>query len=137
MRNIPRRLIPVFVLILVVIAVGGYYILSGSTPSTKLVVSGTIETTEVHLGTQFGGKVDNVNVKEGESVQEGQVLAEVHMSNGGEEQIRSTINGVACRSLRDSMTTLVRLSPVSRAIAWAKRWASGSLTLRLTAVLPF
>jgi multidrug efflux pump subunit AcrA (membrane-fusion protein) len=94
MRNIPRRLIPVFVLILAVIGVGGYYLLSGPTPSTRLVVSGTIETTEIHLGTQFGGKVDNVNVKEGESVQEGQVLAEVHMSNGGEEQIRSTINGV-------------------------------------------
>jgi hypothetical protein len=43
----------------------------------------------------------------------------------------------AWRSRRDSTATLVRLSPVSRAITWAKRWASGSLTLRLTTVLPF
>ena len=32
---------------------------------------------------------------------------------------------------------MVRLSPVSRAMACAKRWASGSFTLRLTAILPF
>jgi multidrug efflux pump subunit AcrA (membrane-fusion protein) len=94
MRHIPRRIIPVFILVLAVIGVGGYYLLRGNPASARTVVSGTIETTEVHLGTQFGGKVDSVNVKEGDSVQEGQVLVEVHMSTGSEEQIRATINGV-------------------------------------------
>ncbi len=57
--HINRALIPVVIIILLV-AYGVYYVLQTSTQNRGLVVSGTIEATEVHLGTQMGGLVNEL-----------------------------------------------------------------------------
>lgn len=63
-----------------------------------MTISGTIEATEIHLGTQLGGRVDSVTVDEGGYVEKGDLLVTVHSANSpsasSEEQIRATINGV-------------------------------------------
>ena len=78
-----RRL--VILTILVGAAYGGwyyytrYYQAPGAGP---LTASGTVEATEVHLGTQLGGRVEAVNAAEGDAVQSGEILAEVRPGSG-------------------------------------------------------
>ena len=98
MRKLPRFLIPTIaaVIILAVIAVVLIPRLIGQNRS--MTFSGTIEATEIHLGTQLGGRVESVTVEEGGNVEEGDLLVTVHSANSPSasslEQVRSTINGV-------------------------------------------
>jgi multidrug efflux pump subunit AcrA (membrane-fusion protein) len=95
--HINRAIIPVVVVILLV-SYGVYYTLTSSNQNKKLVVSGTIEATEIHLGTQMGGLVNQVYAAEGDSVSEGQILAEIQPASvataGYTEKIRTPIEGV-------------------------------------------
>ncbi len=92
-----RAIIPVVIIVLAM-ASGGYYLLQASSQGKDLVVSGTIEATEIHLGTQLGGLVNQVYAKEGEAVSAGQVLAEIQpasgVSTGYTEKVRTPIGGV-------------------------------------------
>jgi multidrug resistance efflux pump len=84
-----RILIPVFILVVLGLVIGGISVLSSLVNGEQAVYSGTIEATDVHLGTESGGRVDVVNVQEGDKVRYGQVLAVVHG-----DFIRSPIDGV-------------------------------------------
>ena len=77
MRNHSKRFIPVVVIILAAVSYGAYYTYQLSVQEKELVVSGTIEANEIHLGALMGGLVNQVFVGEGENVRQGQVLAEV------------------------------------------------------------
>jgi multidrug efflux pump subunit AcrA (membrane-fusion protein) len=92
-----RAMIPVVILILLV-SYGVYYTLTKANQDRNLVVSGTIEATEINLGTQMGGLVNEVYAAEGDSVHQGQILAEIQpaagASTGYTEKIRTPINGV-------------------------------------------
>lgn len=95
----PRKIAPVILLILLVagLAYGGWYVfVRPGLIGTHLTASGTIEATEVHLGTQLGGKVDAMNVREGDKVRQGQVLAQIRPGTNATtvEDIRSPIDGV-------------------------------------------
>jgi len=96
--NHNRRAIIPFVIILALVGYGVYYVLQTYTRGQGLVVSGTIEATEIHLGTQLGGLVNQVYTGEGEMVSEGQVLAEIQPASGASagytEKIRAPIAGV-------------------------------------------
>ena len=72
-----------------------FYVRPAAAAGKGLIASGTIEAVQVHLGTQFGGRVEVVNVEEGEQVKKGQVLAQLHPGSGATqvEEIRSPING--------------------------------------------
>jgi multidrug efflux pump subunit AcrA (membrane-fusion protein) len=98
MQRNPKILIPVFVILVVAAAAAAFYILQTSSQANGTTVSGTIEATEVHLGTQMGGLVNQVYVNEGDSVQAGQVVAEVQpasgVSAGYTEKIRTPLAGV-------------------------------------------
>ncbi len=98
MHGKPKILVPVIVVVLLVLVAGAYYTLQASSKSSGLVASGTVEATEIRLGTQLGGMVNQVNKKEGENVQAGQVLIEVQpasgVSAGYTEKIRTPIDGV-------------------------------------------
>ena len=74
MRN--RRRAIVIVVIVLAVLVGGYYgvrALNGGN-SAALKASGTIETTDIMVGPEIGGKVAQVLVQEGDSVKAGDPL---------------------------------------------------------------
>jgi multidrug resistance efflux pump len=75
-----------------------YYTAQANAP---LTASGTVEATEVHVGTQLGGRVEAVNVGEGDTVTTGEILAEVRPSSGvvAKEEIRSYQDGVVLERL--------------------------------------
>jgi HlyD family secretion protein len=85
----PKIMIPVLAVIVLSLIVGAYFVQRQST-SSGLTISGTIEATEIHLGAEIGGRVSQIAVKEGESVQTGQVLVEI--KSGG--TVKSPIDGV-------------------------------------------
>ena len=92
MQNINKRLIPVIVIILIAIVYGVYYIFQSSSQGKGLVVSGTIEATEIHLGVVTSGIVEDIYVEEGDTVYEDQLLADVRAVSSG--RIYSPIDGV-------------------------------------------
>src|SRR5512146_2425483 len=71
-----RRSRLIIAAIVVVAAVVGYYAISAraSSNSSALKASGTIEATSVNVSPELAGKVQDVRVSEGQSVQPGQVL---------------------------------------------------------------
>jgi HlyD family secretion protein len=71
-----RTLIPVFVLILVVIGGGGWFIWQQTRPveDTRLQGSGTVEAVEVIVSPEVSGRVVEVLVEQGQAVQPGDVL---------------------------------------------------------------
>lgn len=98
MADHSKRIIPVFVIILALVGYGAYYAYTLSVQSDGLVVSGTIEADEVHLGALMGGLVNQVFASEGDTVYQGQVLAEVQpaagATSGYTEKVRTPIDGV-------------------------------------------
>ncbi|HVN53947.1 MAG TPA: efflux RND transporter periplasmic adaptor subunit [Anaerolineaceae bacterium] len=92
-----RTLIPIIVLILLV-AAGVYYSLRNRSQSQRLIVSGTIEATQIHVGSQLGGLAEEVYAAEGQTVAKGDILAEVRpaagVPSGYTDPVRSPINGV-------------------------------------------
>lgn len=93
----PRRILPILV-VAAVIGAGVYYYLQVQADQNALTVSGTIEATEVQLGSTGGGRVTAVNVREGDTVQEDEVVAEVAPAvsarGSGKEMIHSPLAGV-------------------------------------------
>jgi HlyD family secretion protein len=98
MRRLPKFLIPTLLAGIVLGVVGVYFIPRLLDGNKGLTVSGTIEATEIRLGTQLGGRIDNVSVDEGANIKKGDLLAMVHSANNpspsNEEQIRAPIDGV-------------------------------------------
>jgi len=96
--NHNRRAIIPFIIVLALVGYGVYYVVQTYAGNQGLVVSGTIEATEIHLGTQLGGIVNQVYAEEGETVSKGQMLVEVQpasgVSSGYTEKIRTPIDGV-------------------------------------------
>jgi HlyD family secretion protein len=74
--NHKRPPILVIILVLAAILVGGYYGLRSllTKDDTSLTASGTIETVDVTISPEIGGKVTEVLVSEGDSVSSGAVL---------------------------------------------------------------
>lgn len=95
------RLIVLFIFILFVLIGGGYYFLRLVFGENQLIFSGTIEVVEIHLGTEIGGRVEYVNVQEGEQVKVNQSLVELRRLNAGTERVRSPIDGVVLERLVD------------------------------------
>ena len=77
-------------------------------------LSGTIEATEVHLGSETGGIVDRINVAEGDQVQSGAVVAVVHG-----DYVRTPIDGTVLERVVEpgevipAYSTLVTISDLN------------------------
>jgi multidrug resistance efflux pump len=85
-----RFLAPVFILISLGLIVAGIFILRALVGTGNVsTYSGTIEATEFHLGSEKGGRVDRVDIDEGEKVKADQVLLVV-----GGERVRSPVEGL-------------------------------------------
>jgi len=74
----------------VLLIIGGVFLLQKFTGNNAgFTLSGSIEATEIHLGSELGGLVSRVYVKEGQKVTDNQVVAEVHG-----DKVHSTIDGL-------------------------------------------
>jgi multidrug resistance efflux pump len=75
----PRRILPVVLLVIVGAVLAWYYFGGGLAAANNgpLTASGTIETTQVNVSPELGGRVRAVNVSEGDAVQAGDVLVEL------------------------------------------------------------
>ena len=70
-----RRPIVILLVVLALIGVAAAWkFLSGRSESNKLVLSGTIEADEIHVGSKVSGRVAEVLVTEGQEVKQGQPL---------------------------------------------------------------
>lgn len=99
MHGSRRRFLPIVILIAVIGAGVYFFFLQTSADSGGLTVSGTIEATEVDLGSVTGGRVDQVNVQEGDQVEEDAVVAVVNggasgRGSSGREMIHTPLGGV-------------------------------------------
>jgi multidrug resistance efflux pump len=66
-----KKLLPL--LLVVAAGVGAYLYLNR--PPSALVLTGVVTTNDIVVGPQIGGRIDDLNVAEGDSVTQGQVLA--------------------------------------------------------------
>ncbi len=96
-----RRIIVVVVVVAILAVAGGvYYAQQAAGNGDPYTLSGTIEATEVHLGSQIGGRVLEVSVAEGDQVKAGQTLVAVYSAAGGvNEKITSPVDGVVLERL--------------------------------------
>ena len=91
-RN-PRMMIIIIALVVVLGIAGWQYLRSAS--NTGLVLSGTIEATEIHLASQVGGRVKEMDAAEGDFVRSGETLVNIYSAAAGiNEVISSPIDGV-------------------------------------------
>jgi multidrug resistance efflux pump len=92
-----KRFLPILI-VLAAISVGIYYYLQSTADANGLTVSGSIEATEVNLGSILGGRIDQVSVQEGDRVIADDVVAIVNggSSRGasGREMIHTPLSGV-------------------------------------------
>jgi HlyD family secretion protein len=72
----PKRIFPLFLLLILVIA-GTWYVRTRVTADGEkiLAASGTIEATQVKLAAESGGRLAEIYIREGELVRTGQILA--------------------------------------------------------------
>ncbi|MGD0003770.1 MAG: efflux RND transporter periplasmic adaptor subunit [Anaerolineaceae bacterium] len=101
----PRRIFPVFLIVILGLAAGAYYVEQNAAGSRSFIYSGTIEATLIHLSSSVGGTVENVYVKEGNPVKAGGVLMDLYSGaksnqvTSSNEKIVSPINGVVLEVL--------------------------------------
>ena len=96
MHSSRRRILPI-VVVLVVVSAGIYFFLQTSAHNGNLTVSGTIEATEVSLGSVTGGRIDQVSAQEGDKVEADEVVAVVNgatRGSSGREMVRSPLGGL-------------------------------------------
>lgn len=92
-----RRILPI---LLLVAAIGAavYFYMQSSAGDDGLTVSGSIEAIEVNLGSIQGGRVDQINLQEGDPVAVDDVVAVVNGGGSrgasGREMIHSPLAGV-------------------------------------------
>jgi HlyD family secretion protein len=101
----PRRILPVFLIIILGLVGGAYYVQQNSAGSRSLTYSGTIEATLIHLSSNVGGTVKNVYIEEGNAVKVGDVLLDLYsgaksvQASSTNEKITSPIDGVVLEVL--------------------------------------
>ena len=93
----PRRILPVVALVILLGLASYYLVWPAISKDGALVVSGTVEATEVQLASELGGVVDEVYVAEGDRVAANQNVVSVQPSNSSRgsshERIRTPIAG--------------------------------------------
>ncbi|HXG67237.1 MAG TPA: efflux RND transporter periplasmic adaptor subunit [Blastocatellia bacterium] len=72
--NYPRIILVGVAVLLIAGAAATWKYLSDREPTDRLVLSGTVEADEIHVGSKVGGRVAEVLVKEGQQVKQGQPL---------------------------------------------------------------
>ncbi|WP_369311212.1 HlyD family secretion protein [Providencia rettgeri] len=76
--KINKQKISFYIILILIIAAGGFYywsVNSGGLPEGFAQSNGRIEATEIDIATKTAGRIDTINVREGDFVKEGQELA--------------------------------------------------------------
>lgn len=93
-----RRIAPVLFLLLLLGLAGYYLVWPMLSKDGELVVSGSIEATEVKIASEFGGRVEEVYVSEGQRVTANNVVLSVKLNNAtrssSRERVLALIDGV-------------------------------------------
>src|SRR5690349_3331967 len=93
-----RFTMPVF--IAVILIGGGIFLSQRSSNNGDSILSGTIEVTETNLPTVSGGRIKQVNVHEGDQIQQDENLVDIYSETTKvNEKINSPINGVVLERL--------------------------------------
>ena len=96
--NPMRRIMPI--VIIAGAAILGWQYFQTTQKANELVLSGTIEATEIRLGSQLGGEVKQVYANEGDYVDAGQKLISIYSAaTGANEAITSPIEGTVLERL--------------------------------------
>ena len=101
----PKKVLPFIVAIVLVAIITAFVVQQTSISGRSGIYSGTIEATQIHLASKMGGRVIDVDVKEGARVQLGQVLVNLYSENASRqasssnEKVVSPINGVVLERL--------------------------------------
>src|SRR5436853_7020627 len=69
-----KILLPLLLIVLIVAAIVTWRLVSARTPENQMILSGTIEADEIHIGSKVGGRIAEVLVKEGQEVKQGEPL---------------------------------------------------------------
>lgn len=89
-----KKIAPFLILVVLAAVVVVYYRLRLADPIGEILFSGTIEATETNLPTVSGGIVKNVYAAQGDSIQQGQDLADIYSQTANiNETISSPIDG--------------------------------------------
>ncbi len=97
-----RKTVLVVVVLLVLVGAGWVYVTQISAAgNASLILSGTIEATEINVPTVSGGQVKQVYVRQGAQVKKGQPLALISAASSAmvSENIASPIDGVVLERL--------------------------------------
>ena len=69
-----KIVLPIMLILVIAAAITTWRLVSARAPQNQIVLSGTIEADEIHIGSKVAGRIAEVLVKEGQEVKEGQPL---------------------------------------------------------------
>ncbi len=115
-----RRIIPIVVIVVLGLAVGGWLVLRGhGAADGAIAASGTVEATEADLGFQAGGRVLEVNFHEGDAVPAGAVVARLDAAELQARRDQAVAALSAARALLDQLERGARPEELEQARAAA------------------
>jgi HlyD family secretion protein len=119
-----RKLLPIVVLAAILVGVL-FYLFRGPDDLNVLRASGTIEATDVDVSFQLAGRITEVLVTEGQSVQEGDILARLSAEELEDRvhQLEAALDAVASQSRQQETTIALRSSVLENQIALARSQA--------------
>ena len=88
-------------------------------PNRSLTASGTVESTEARLGFQSGGRIAAVEVREGDRVQRGRILATLDAAELDARREQAVARIAAANALLRELQTGSRVEEISQASAMA------------------
>ena len=135
-----RPPVPVLILIVVASALGLWFgVLKPEPDRDSLLSSGTVEATEAHLGFKAAGRIETINVREGDRVQPGQELARLDQAEILARRAQAEAQVEAARALLRELETGFRSEEIAQAragrAAAAERFADAVRDLERASVL--
>ncbi len=135
-----RRIIPIVVVVVVLGALGGWFALrSGRAAPGTIEASGTVEATEADLGFQAGGRVLEVNFREGDAVPAGAIVARLDAAELQARRDQAVAGLAAARALLEQLERGARPEELQQARAAAdaarERLDDAQRSLKRTRVL--
>jgi HlyD family secretion protein len=116
-----RKLVP-FAVLAAILTVALFYLLRDSDDPNVLRASGTIEATDVDVSFQLAGRVIEVVVTEGQTVQKGDLLARLAAEELEDRvnQLQAALDAVASQARQQETTIALRSSVIENQIAQAR-----------------
>lgn len=105
----------IIVILLAVIAAGGFLVLRGRAAPDALGASGTVEATEASLGFQAAGRIESIRVREGDRVKAGDTLAVMDRTELGARHAQAAAQVAAAQAALAEMERGARVEELAQA----------------------